>query len=258
MFRKHRTAPFVALAALVAYPAAARATPSTNFWAPSTHAIQGYGVLHPTYDTYFGTGALYPVDLGLTMGVLPSKNFQAEVGFDLFYPTGSPDGPLDAPLLLNAKCGQPEGAWFEGSPGWSAGIYNLGFEDDVTDYNILYATVGRTFPKLGTVSVGGYHGLNEDLFRDPDGGEARSGVLAGWFSPPMDVPYIDRIHFTWDLQTGSNAYGATGGGAAFYLTPATSLLMGPVFFLERDLQPGRSAWMWSVQFDADVPLLGAP
>lgn len=63
---------------LLARPASA--TPSTNFWAPSTAGLQGFGLLHVTYDTFFAADALYPIDLGLTMGVVPWKQLQLEVG----------------------------------------------------------------------------------------------------------------------------------------------------------------------------------
>jgi hypothetical protein len=237
-----------------AAPRPAAATPSTNFWAPSTPGVQGYGVLHLTYDTYFNHQALYPIDAGLTIGVLPGSKLQAEVGFDFFYPTFASSGPIKAPIQLNAKLGSPEGAFFAGSPAWSAGIYAVGFEEDVTDYDVLHAMVGRTFPGVGSLAVGGYYGLNPDLLRSASGAEERGGLMAGWFSPAIDVPVIDRVHLTWDVQTGENVLGATGGGVYLYVTPAVDVLLGPVFFLEKDLQPGRSSWMWSLQLDVDFDL----
>jgi hypothetical protein len=33
-----------------------------------------------------------------------------------------------------------------------------------------------------------------------------------------------------------------------------SLLVGPVFFLDKDLQPGGSKYMWTAQLDVDIPL----
>ena len=240
--------------ATLAAVGSAFATPSTTFWAPSTSALQPYGVVHLTYDSYFNSSAAYPVTLGLGMGALPGMKLQAELGFDVLYPTIAAGKPLDVPILLNAKLGAPEDAYFRGSPGWSAGILALGFEADVTDYNVLHAMVGRTFPKLGVLAVGGYYGMNKDLFRSSDGDVHRSGLMAGWTSPAIDVPAIDRLHLTWDVQTGQNALGATGGGAYVYLTPTVDLLVGPVFFFDKDLQPGGSRTMWSVQLDADIDL----
>jgi hypothetical protein len=236
-------------------PAASHATPSTNFWAPSTPGVQGFGILHLTYDTYFNEKAVYPIDVGLEIGVLPWKPIQAELGFDLFYPTSTVDGPLETPLLLNAKIGSPEDAYFKGSPAWSVGIFGVGFEEDVTDYDVLHAVVGKTL-SVGSVAFGGYYGLNRNLFRSSAGEEERAGFIGGWFSPALDVPMIDRIHFTWDVQTGMNVFGATGIGACIYVTPTVDVITGPVFFYDEALQPGGSSWMWTMQVDVDVSLIG--
>jgi hypothetical protein len=245
---------FAAIAAVGAIVTAgpARATPSTTFWAPSTPAVQPIGVLHVTYDTYFGTKAAYPVDTGLEIGILPSKHLQAELGFDLNYPTYTGGGPLDFPILLNAKVGGPEGALFGGAPAWSVGIFGVGFEEDVTDYNVLHAMLGKTFSGVGMLSAGGYYALNENLFLSSEGDENRAGIMAGWFSPAIPFPAVDHINLAWDVQTGRNVLGATGGGVYVYFTPKVDLLMGPVFFFDEDLQPGGSSWLWSMQLDADL------
>jgi hypothetical protein len=238
------------------FASGAQATTSSTFWAPSTPSIQPFGVLHVTYDTYFGSGALYPIDTGLEIGVLPTEKVQIEAGFDLLYPTYAAGEPLEVPIVLNARLGGPEGALFGGSPAWCVGIYGVGFEENVTDYHIAHAVIGKTFPRVGSLSFGGYVGLNEDLFRSSKGEEQTSGFLAGWTAPAWDVPVIDKIVFAWDLQTGENASGATGGGAGIYFTPSVCLLTGPVFFFDSDLQPGGAGTMWSVQLDVDVPVTG--
>ena len=87
----------------------ASATPSTTFWAPSTASCQAAGVPHITYDTYFGKGPAagsqgapnYPIDTGLTIGLIPSNKVQAEAGFDALLPSQDP-------LFLNAKLCTPE------------------------------------------------------------------------------------------------------------------------------------------------------
>jgi hypothetical protein len=238
--------------------ARAMATPSTTFWAPSTPALQGFGVLHLTYDTYFGSEGLYPIDLGLTMGVLPLKQLQLEVGLDVVYPTPGADGTgLDVPLLFNAKVGTPEDVLFTHQPGWSIGIYNLGLEPDITDYDVLYGMLGKTLPYVGMLSLGGYYGIQETtLLTSSDGDTQRGGFLAGWFSPPIDLPLIDRIHLAADLQTGENALGAVGGGIYIYFTPAIDFLTGPVIFFDPDKQPGGQSWMWTAQVDIDIDFKG--
>ena len=242
----------VTLGGLLLAAGGATATPSTTFWAPSTPVVQPYGVLHVTYDTYFGTKGLYPVDTGLEIGVLPGQSLQAEVGFDLFYPTQAGGEPVDFPVLLNAKVGGPEGALFDGAPAWSVGIFGVGFEEDVTDYNVAHAMMGRTFEGIGILSAGGYYGLNGNLFRSSDGDVNRSGFMAGWFSQPITCPAVDHLNFAWDIQTGKHVLGATAAGVYVYFTPKVDLLMGPVFFFDEDLQPGASKWMWSMQLDADL------
>jgi hypothetical protein len=230
----------------------AHATPSTNFWAPSTPGVQGFGILHLTYDSYFNDRAAYPIDTGLEIGLLPGKAVQAEGGFDLLYPTLASDRAIKAPFVLNAKLGAPEGAYFKGSPAWSAGIFGVGFEKDVTDQDVLDAVVGKTFPVVGSVAAGGYYGLHDKLLRSSSGSDQRAGALAGWFSPSIPTRIVDHLNFTLDVQTGRNVLGATGGGVYVYVTPAVDVLTGPVFFFDRDLQPGRSSWIWTMQLDVDM------
>lgn len=248
----------VAVIACCALPASALATPSTNFWAPSTPSVQPFGVLRLTYDSYFNEKAAYSFDTGLTIGVLPWKELQAEVGFDLFYPTVASTGPVSFPIVLNAKIGAPEDVYFTGQPGWSLGIFGAGFQGGVNNQNVLYAMLGKTFPYVGSLNVGGYYALNEALFLSSAGEKQQLGLLAGWASPSIDVPVIEKLAFTWDVQTGQNVLGATGGGIYVYFTPAVSLLTGPVFFFDKALQPGSSSWMWSAQIDVDIDFVTKP
>lgn len=235
----------------LAAPGAGLATPSTTFWAPSTPALQPFRVLHVTYDTYFQENAAYPIDAGLEIGLLPSKKLQLEAGFDLLYPTLASRRALSFPVLLNAKLGAPEGAYFRGSPGWSAGVFGVGFEPDVTDYDVLHAMVGKTFP-MGALAAGGYYGLHERLLQSSTGAPRRSGIMASWLSPAIHAPRLEKANLCWDVQSGQNVLGATGGGLSLYFTPSVDLLVGPVYFFDRALQPGVSRWMWSMQFDADL------
>jgi len=237
-------------------PRPVNATPSTTFWAPSTPFVQPFGVLHVTYDSYFGTKAAYPIDTGLTIGVLPWKGFQSEVGFDLLYPSVAGGEPVDVPIVFNAKVGAPEDTYFKGQPAWSIGMFGLGLKKDFNDQNALHAMFGKTFPHVGSASVGGYYGLNTDLFRSASGENQRAGLMAGWLSPSIDLSRIDKMILAWDIQTGRNAVGATGGGAYIYFTPAVDVLIGPVFFFESELQPGGAHWLWSVQVDVDLGLVG--
>ena len=245
---------WLVLFALALWASRAHATPSSTFWAPSTPYVQPYGVLHVTYDTYFGSRAIYPIDTGLAMGVFPGQKLQAEVGFDLFYSTIANGEGVKAPFVLNGKVGAPEDVYFKGQPGWSVGIAGVGFEENVNDANMLYLMLGKTFASIGMPTFGVYYGLNEDLFRSAEGDDERFGIMAGWSSPAIDVGLIDKLILAADVQTGHSALGGGGACVYAYFTPAISLLTGPVFFFEKELQPGGSDWMWCVQLDVDLDL----
>ncbi len=256
MTRSLRTFVFVFLAGGLVAPAVATATPSTTYWTPAIATCQARGVTHVTYDTYFGKGPAagsqgapnYPIDTGLTMGVLPFDKVQLEAGFDLLLPT-------DHPLALNAKLCTPESALFPGAPAFSVGIYNVGFTKDVTDYNVLHAELQKTIPGAGGyLSFGVYHGLNRTLMTGSDGEVAQTGVMAGFFSPdiPVGLKGLKKINLTADVQSGKNVLGAWGFGSYLYFTDAISLLAGPVFYLDSALQPGGRRTLWTVQIDVDI------
>jgi len=242
----------------------AQSTPSTTFWAPSTPYLQPFGVLHITYDTYFNHKTLFPITTGLTIGLLPLKELNWEFGFDLLF--SSPwekNGEKVFPLLLNTKIGTPEDTFFTGQPGWSFGIFNLGFESKVNNQNILYFMLGKTMLEdwgalkyLGIIQVGAYYGLEKTLFLSSDGKENNFGFLAGWFSYPIDVPIIDKIIFTADIMSGEHSLGAWGGGVYFFITPTIDLLTGPVFFFDKDAAGVPEGWLWTLQLDVDIDLKG--
>lgn len=243
---------------LALLPSLASATPSTTYWAPSTASCQAWAVPHVTYDTYFGKGPAagsqgapgYPIDTGLTVGFLPSQKLQGEVGFDLLLPS-------EDPAYFNAKLCTPESSLFKGSPAISFGIYNVGTKKDVTDYNVLHLMLQKALPGgSGYVAAGVYHGRNESLFTNSEGKVVRTGAMVGFLSPdiPVGLKGLKKITLAADVQTGKNVVGAWGLGANFYFTDAVVLLTGPVFYLDKALQPGGSEWMWTAQLDVDIPL----
>jgi hypothetical protein len=235
----------------------ASATPSTTFWAPSTASCQAPGVPHITYDTYFGKGPAagsqgapnYPIDTGLTIGLIPSGKVQAEAGFDLLLPSQDP-------LFLNAKLCTPESSLFKGSPALGGGIYGVGTKNGVTDYNVLYLMVQKSMPIGGYVAAGIYHGLSETLFTNSEGDIAQTGAMLAVASPDVQVGLkgLKKLNFVADAQTGKNVFGAWGFGTNIYVADNASLLVGPVFFLDKALQPGTKDVLWTVQLDVDVPL----
>lgn len=244
---------------LVGAAGQAAATPTTTVWAPSTPATQGFLVGHLTYDTYFWKGPysgtagspVYPIDTGLTIGVLPFEKVNLEVGFDLFLPS-------EDPLYLNAKLAIPEGAFSAVQPGVAVGIFGAGTKRSgtgQTGYDLAYAVVGKTIPRLGgSVTLGGYYSLSDELLTGADGELHRAGLIAGVTAPDLrvDKPWLQKIVLAADVQTGENSFGAAGLAASFYFTSTASILTGPVYFFEPDLQPGGTRWMWTVQLDVDM------
>ncbi len=65
-------------------------------------------------------------------------------------------------------------------------------------------------------------------------------------------------HVTYDTYfrkgPAAGSAGAWGFGSYMYSAEHVSLLVGPVFFLDKRLQPGGSRHMWTAQRDVDVPL----
>ena len=237
---------------LAGVPMPASATPTTVFFTPCSIDIQGFKSVHLTYDSYFtvaekgGTrgGAAFPVDMGLTVGVLPFEKFQAEVGFDWFEPT-------DYPLVLNAKMGFPEGAMFAGAPALQVGVFNAGVKKDATDMNAIDAVTGMTLPMgLGRVHLGGYTGKKE-LLVGSDGKTAQAGFMGAWdlsLLPVADGSY-SRLGLCADCMSGKNVLGGGGPGAAWYFSKNASILTGPVWFNDRELN---GKWKWTMQFDANI------
>lgn len=227
-----------------------RATPSTAFWSPATTSVQAFLVPHVTYDTYFAEAAAYAIDAGLTMGLLPFEALQAEIGLDVNYPGDTRNG-----LLLNAKLAVPDGAFGAWWPGLSAGIYAVGFREDVSTYDVLHAEVGKTF-FFGNLTAGGYWGLDRELMVDEDGGRQQAGFLASYTSPEWVFGRrgLEKMVLVADVQTGRSAFGAAGGGLVLYFTSRVALLAGPVFFLNPEVQPGKARWMGSLQLDVDLDL----
>ena len=244
----------VAAAAVLAAAPAAWATSSTTFWTPATTYTQPYLVPHITYDSYVAEKGGLQNDYGLTLGVLPFEKLQAEVGVDTFLP-----GLAKNNLYVNGKLTIPEGAFSKLQPGVSVGALGVGFKKDVSDFNVLHAELGKTFPVVGNVSVGGYYGLNDKLMVSSDGKKQQGGLIASWTSPDvvLDLPGLNKIVFLADVQTGNNVFGAWGAGIGLYFTPAIDLLTGPVFFNDSNLMKSTygSDFMWSVQLDVDFDLI---
>ena len=232
----------------------ARATPSTTYWTPDTTDIQGYNVLHLGIDNYFtvlrkadkGAGA-FPTDLQAEYGILPFDKLQAEVGIDYLEPS-------DYPFFFNAKIGTPEGALFAGSPALNIGIFNVGTQRGVTDYDIGDLIIGKTIPYFGRLFVGGYWG-NAKTLVNSDGKSDNAGFMAGMdhgFDNVKDKngDEYSKWVFAADWMSGKNAVGGGGAGLYYYFTKNISLLTGPVWFNDKGIN---GEWKWTTQLDINVP-----
>jgi len=249
----------VAAAGVALVPTFAAATPSTTYWAPSIATCQGKYLPHVTYDTYYGKGTpppnagapAYPIDTGLTVGVLPWDKVQAEVGYDVLLPSSDP-----VFFFLNAKICTPDSALFKGSPAISAGIYNVGFKKNVTDYNAIHLMFQKSLPVGGYIAGGVYHGLSDALFTNSDGDVVKTGAMFGWASPDIKIGLkgLEKLVIAADVQTGKNVLGGGGVGVYVFFNDYVSLLVGPVFYTDGALQPGGATHLWTTQLDIDIPL----
>ncbi len=234
----------------------AQATPSTTYFTPATTDIQPFGVLHIGVDNYFTVfrkakdgGSSLPTDMGLTMGVLPYEKFQMEIGVDLLEPS-------DYPLFFNAKIGTPEHSLFKESPALNLGIFNMGTESHVTNYNIVYGLIGKTIPFLGRIHAGPYVGNSKALV-DGNGKKENVGFMIGFDLPLIHVKdkdgkvLYDRLVLAADYASGKNVIGGGGVGLYLYFTKDISLLTGPVWFNEETIN---GKWKWTIQLDINWDL----
>ena len=219
------------LALMLLASAAAHATPSTQIWIPSTD-IQPYKKIHlgiDTYDRYMdkgddGSGQLRIINNGLTVGVLPGEKIQMEVGVDFRHSAY----PYDRyPWYFNAKIGTPEGALFAGSPAMAIGGYDFGTKKDLTDNNIVYALVAKTFGKLGRFSAGYFVG-NDKVLLDASGNPDEAGVLLSWDRTMSEIS--DKLWFAADYQGTESGYGALNVGFAWKFAPNVGVIFGYDFY----------------------------
>ena len=232
------TALVVALT-LVASAQDARATASTHLWAPSTD-IQPFRVLHVTNDLYLpveadAAGIRIPTvtNLGLTVGVIPSKVLQAEVGVDHKSGLGRLD---DFPMYGNVKVAVPEDAFGRHSPALASGVYDVGTKSGVTDFDVFYAEAALTVPagatNLGRISVGWFVG-NKDLLLDARGGKDNTGLLLAWERTISE--WTDKLWLCAEYMGTESAYGCTNFGLAWKFAPNVAAIAAVDVFNNSDL-----------------------
>lgn len=219
----------------------ASATPSTQIWIPSPD-VKAFKDIHIDVDNYMrfspktDAGPNY-YNLGVSAGVLPFENVKLEVGVDMLMTGLQNDNPADQhPFYFNAKLGTPEEAFgIKNLPSFAVGAYNLGTYDRPekglsTRQNIVYGLVGKTFPVIGRLSAGGYHGSSRALATtgNPKDTKNNTGVLASW---DRSMPEIsDKLWLAVDYMSGNNANGAISVGGSWAFSKQVSLIVGAVFF----------------------------
>ncbi|MFA6169762.1 MAG: hypothetical protein WCW67_03625 [Candidatus Margulisiibacteriota bacterium] len=201
----------IAAVALLFVAGIAAATPTTQIWNPSTD-IQGVGTWHFGIDDYFTVedrtsgGYSFPTDLGLTYGLLPGL----EIGVDAFLPQAVPASSL----VLNLKYGLQEK---DALPAIAVGGFGFGLQTNVTDQNVLYGVVAKTFP-IGRLSAGYFMG-NEKLLLDPSGNKDNAGLILTW-----DKMLTDKLWLSVDYAGTKSALGALFAGFSYMFSANTAVL----------------------------------
>lgn len=214
-------------------------TASTHIWAPSTD-VQGFNVWHITADMYAAVendaaGNRIPTitNIGLTVGVLPLKRINMEIGADHKSGLGALD---NYPMYGNVKIGVPENAFGNGSPAAAVGVFDIGTKNDATDYNVVYGKIARTISaggfSLGRFSAGYFTG-NEKLLLDGKGEKDNSGLLAAWERTVTEVS--DKLWVCVEYMGTESVYGSFNIGASWKVAGNVSVLGGYEIFNNDDL-----------------------
>lgn len=186
-------------------------TPTTQIWNPSTD-VQAVGTWHLGIDNYFTLAApgdggyAFPTDLGVTYGLLPGL----EVGADAFLPQADP-------FVFNVKYAIAEGDLL---PAAAVGGFGFGTAKGVTDQNVLYGVLAKTFQPLGRFSAGYFRG-NSSLLLNPEGQRDNSGVILTW-----DKAISDKLWLCVDYASTRSALGALFFGFSWAFAPNTSVIFG--------------------------------
>ena len=223
---------------LVLCASVAHGTASTHIWAPSTD-VQPFKLVHVTSDIYLpveydgaGNRIGTVTNLGLTVGVLPFKTLNLEVGLDHKSGLGLLD---DHPIYGNAKVGVPEGAFGKITPALAVGVFDVGTKPDLSDFNVFYGKIAKSFMvdsvSLGRVSVG-YFGGNSKLLVGRDGTADEKGLLLAWERTMGELS--DKLWVCVEYMGTESVYGTVNVGAAWKFAPNVALLAGYDHFNNAD------------------------
>ncbi len=211
------------------------ATPSTLIWGPSTD-IQPFKVVHLTHDVYAPTSKdaadnrVPPaINLGLEVGVLPFEKLMMEVGFDVIQIGGAADSN---PLFYNVKLGTPENSLMQGFPALAVGSYLLGGKKDLSNAEVVYGRIAKTFGPIGRLSAGYYTG-NDKVLLDETGEDAADGVMVAWEKTVSEIS--DKLWVCVEYMGGESFLGTTNVAFAWAFTPSISVLFGYDMLNNQDL-----------------------
>ncbi len=208
----------------------ARATATTHIWAPSTD-VQAFKLWHVTSDMYvpvekdnFGNRLSTVTNLGLTVGVLPFKNLNAEIGVDHKSGLGIAD---DYPIYGNFKIGVPENALGSFSPAFAVGAFDIGAKKNITNYNVFYGKLAKSVSlnktTLGRFSIGYFSG-NKNLLVNDKFEKDNSGIMAAWERTFPELS--DRFWFCIEYMGTNSVYGTLNVGASWKFASNVALLAG--------------------------------
>lgn len=229
----------------------ARATGTTHIWAPSAD-VQPFRIWHITGDFYVpvetddeGNHIATVTNVGLTVGILPFKKLNMEIGFDHKSGMGISD---NHPLYGNAKIGVPENAYGRVFPAIAVGILDVGTKKYMTDYNVFYAKAARTISvgqiSLGRVSLGYFTGAKK-LLVDENLKKDNSGLMAAWECTMTELS--EKLWLCVDYMGTKSVYGCWNIGASWKFAPKVSLLGGYELFDNQNLIN-----TVTLQFDIDI------
>jgi hypothetical protein len=236
---------------LLLLPQMAGATATTHVWSPSTD-VQAFNLWHITSDMYLpvegdSSGGRAPTvtNIGLTVGVLPFKNFNLELGIDHKSGLGTADR---YPLYGNAKFGIPEGAFGKFFPALAVGILDAGTRINLTDYNVAYGKAAKTLGVLGRISAGYFSG-NKDLLRNAKSEKDNSGVLLAYERTMSELS--EKLWICVEYMGSKSLYGTMNFGASWKFSDNVAVLAGYDLYNESKLNLPNT---FTLQADIDLNL----
>jgi hypothetical protein len=167
-------------------------------------------------------GVRYPsvTNLGLTVGVLPFKKYNLELGVDHKSGTGVAD---DYPMYFNAKFGIPEntyGSWF---PAAAVGVFDVGTKSNATDYDVVYGKLAKSFGPIGRLSAGYFSG-NDKLLLNAKGEKDNSSIFGAWERTMTEIS--PKLWLCLEYMGTESTYGTFNVGGAWKFADNVGMIVG--------------------------------